>query len=199
MSQIIFGGSKGVLLQNHLASLSEVITEELENNISRKTEDELKKELKQRFYINKLIFDTDNAIIEAQKSNEINKIKTRFCGTEQITIKTYHCKIPFQGNPLFLNFRPIAFHGFDKTGTVIRSDYSDSFFLSFTFQCQENSQEQFKHLKTESLQSIRDNCAEINREIENWNTKRLEELINFIYPKVLDYSIKTREFAIPSY
>ncbi|MEW5675610.1 hypothetical protein ABGT15_04800 [Flavobacterium enshiense] len=195
MNQLIFGGSKGVLFQNHLITLSESISKELEIKISHNLiEERIKKEIKTDFQIKKLRFDIKNAIVEDSDLNRLKRITINSNNTQEIVIKTYNCKVPFTGNSRFLKYRPIFFHGFDLIGKITECDYKNQQFLSFTFQCKENAKEQFNHLKTESLENLELNCSEINKEINNWNTKRLDEIINHLYPKFHDYYVKTKEF-----
>jgi len=195
MTTTIFGGRTGHSFQDYLNSLRKAIAVQLEKQIeSGETEENSKAEIKKMFLIDNLKFEIGNGEIVDTHSERYENVPTSGGGIRKAYMKRYSYTIPFYGDSTILKFKPQTYHGSDRTAEISSNYSTMQNKLTVIFKCEMNNQAQFDHFKSDSLGELSSNCVEINREIDLWNNKQLDEVIANLYSNVLTHVNKTKEF-----
>jgi hypothetical protein len=195
MKTTIFGGRTTDSFQDYLASLRRAIAVQLEKQIeSGETEENSKTEVKKMFLIDNLKFEISNGEIVDTHSENYENVPTSGGGTRKVYLKRYSYTIPFYGDSEILKFKPQTYHGSARTAEVSSNYSTNQNKLTVIFKCEMNNQAQFDHFKSDSLGELSSNCNEINREIDLWNNKQLDEVIASLYPNILAHVNETKEF-----
>ena len=146
------------------------------------------------FLIDNLKFEINNGEIADTHSENYENVPTAGGGIKKVFMKRYSYTIPFYGDGEILKYKPQIYHGYDRNAEI-SSDYSTKQSkLTVIFKCEMNNQPQFDHFRSDSLGELSSNCIEINREIDLWNNKKLNEVIANLYPNVLAHVNETKEF-----
>lgn len=189
-----FVGRSGTLFNDYLNDQRKSIEVQIENQIrDGKNELEVKSELKNIFTIEKFLFDNANGQIRDLNSDKLeNRLKEG--QLRNVLVKTYSYKIPFKGDFSLLKYRPNTFHGIERYVDVSGNYNTKENILEVNFESEAHNQVQFDHFKYESIGSLYENTNEFNNEIEEWNNRRLGEVINEIYPLVIAHLNQISEF-----
>ncbi len=190
----IFGGRYGTSFNDYLNSQRKAIAVQIENQIeSGKNELETKAELKNMFIIEKIIFDNANSVITDTNSDKSEE-RLKEGQLRRVIVKTYSYSIPFKGDYSLIQYKPNTFYGIEREADVTGNYHTKENVLKVYFESEINNQAQFDHFKHESIGNLYDNTNEFNKEVEEWNNRKLEEVINEIYPLVVTHLNQTNEF-----